>query len=126
MTLASRSTRLLGQFIDGLVGASVVIVGALISSFTSFGGGLVIMAGIFWLLFYYLFADGFGDGQSVAKRMLGMQVIVESTGKPCGLGKSFIRNILLTILGPIDWIFIFGEKRQRLGDMAAGTIVIAD
>jgi hypothetical protein len=27
-------------------------------------------------------------------------------------------------LGPIDWIFIFGERHQRLGDEAAGTIVI--
>jgi uncharacterized RDD family membrane protein YckC len=37
-----------------------------------------------------------------------------------------VRNILLSILGPIDWIFIFGERRQRLGDKAAGTIVVMD
>jgi uncharacterized RDD family membrane protein YckC len=30
------------------------------------------------------------------------------------------------ILGPIDWIFIFGDRRQRLGDKAAGTIVVVD
>jgi hypothetical protein len=33
-------------------------------------------------------------------------------------------NILLSLMGPTDWIFICGEKHQRLGDKAAGTIVI--
>lgn len=49
-----------------------------------------------------------------------------TTGAPCTYGQSFIRNLLLAVLGPIDWIFIFGERHQRLGDKAAGTIVIAD
>jgi len=26
----------------------------------------------------------------------------------------------------IDWLFIFGEKHQRLGDKVAGTIVVLD
>ena len=30
------------------------------------------------------------------------------------------------LLGPIDWIFIFGDKHQRLGDKLAGTIVVPD
>jgi uncharacterized RDD family membrane protein YckC len=30
------------------------------------------------------------------------------------------------VLGPIDWIFIFGERHQRLGDMLAGTVVITE
>ena len=41
-------------------------------------------------------------------------------------GQSFVRNVIQALLGPIDWIFIFGERRQRLGDKAAGTIVIVD
>jgi hypothetical protein len=28
------------------------------------------------------------------------------------------------LLGPIDWIFIFGDRHQRLGDKIAGTIVV--
>jgi hypothetical protein len=28
------------------------------------------------------------------------------------------------LLGPLDWIFIFGSTHQRLGDMIAGTVVI--
>ena len=55
-----------------------------------------------------------------------MHVVDDKTGEPCPFGQSFIRNVLLAVLGPIDWIFIFGERRQRLGDMAAGTIVVAE
>jgi hypothetical protein len=35
-----------------------------------------------------------------------------------------VRNISLLILTWIDWIFIFGERRQRLGDKLANTVVV--
>jgi uncharacterized RDD family membrane protein YckC len=56
---------------------------------------------------------------------LGTRVVSVETNAPCTFGQSFIRNLLLAVLGPIDWIFIFGERRQRLGDKAAGTIVVS-
>ena len=55
-----------------------------------------------------------------------MQCVDANSGAPCSFWQSFIRNLLLAVLGPIDWIFIFGERHQRLGDKAAGTIVVAD
>jgi hypothetical protein len=36
----------------------------------------------------------------------------------------FVRNLLLAILGFFDRIFILGERHQRPGDKAAGTIVV--
>jgi uncharacterized RDD family membrane protein YckC len=56
--------------------------------------------------------------------MLGMRVIDEKTRQPCTFWQSFVRNLILHLLGPIDWIFIIGERRRRLGDMLAGTIVV--
>jgi uncharacterized RDD family membrane protein YckC len=126
LPLASRSNRLLGQLLDGVVGVAPIIAGAILSSFSDALGGVVVMAGIFWSIFYYLFADGFPRGQSLGKKWLGMQVVSDETGRPCTFGQSFIRNLLLAVLGPIDWVFIFGERHQRLGDKAAGTIVIAN
>ena len=35
-----------------------------------------------------------------------------------------MRNFLLSLLSLIDWIFIIGHNRQRLGDMVASTAVI--
>lgn len=124
--LASRSNRLLGQLLDGLVGAAPFIVGVTLISVNDSLGIVVAIAGFGWSIFYYFFADGFPGGQSIGKRWLGMQVLSATTGAPCSFGQSFIRNLLLAILGPIDWIFIFGERHQRLGDKAAGTIVVAD
>jgi len=88
-------------------------------------GALIYLVGILWSLYYLLLADGMHDGQSVAKRWLGMRVVDRTTGDPCTSGQSLVRNLLLMFLGPLDWLFIFGERNQRLGDKAAGTIVIA-
>ena len=124
--LASRSTRLLGQLLDGFVGAVPLLAGVVISSFSDSLGIPIVLGGIAWSAFYYLFADGFHHGQSFDKQWLGLQVVDATSGAPCTFKQSFIRNLLLALLGPIDWIFIFGDRHQRLGDMAAGTIVIAD
>ena len=35
-----------------------------------------------------------------------------------------MRNLLLVLLGIIDWVFIVGDTRRRLGDRAAYTIVV--
>src|SRR6185295_14327998 len=86
---------------------------------------LIVLACIFAFL-YTLLADGLEGGQSFGKRMVGIRVVSMRSGKPCSFGQSFVRNLLLMILGPIDWIFIFGDRRQRLGDKAAGTIVVVD
>lgn len=131
---ASRFTRLIGQIVDGFIGAAAFVVVAPLAAIiglreTTTGG--VIAAILFaiasgWWLFYYLFSDGFTGGQSYAKRMFGMHVIDAKTRTPCSFGQSFLRNLLLLLLGPIDAIFIFGERRQRLGDMVAGTVVISE
>jgi uncharacterized RDD family membrane protein YckC len=120
---ASRGNRLLGQCVDGLIAGAPVFLIAMLSAVSPFFGLLLIPA-IIWVAFYLIFADGLHGGQSLAKQWLGMRVVDVQTGKPCSYRQSFIRNILLSILGPIDWIFIFGERHQRLGDMAAGTVVV--
>ena len=84
------------------------------------------MAGVVWALFYYLLADGLPGGQSLGKRWIGTRVIRVQTGEPCSFARSVVRNLFLAVLGPIDWVFIFGEHHQRLGDKVAGTAVVYD
>jgi uncharacterized RDD family membrane protein YckC len=123
---ASRSDRLLGQIIDGVIGALPVIGAFVISSFSGALGGVSLLGAFLWSFWYYLFADGLRDGQSFGKRYVGMRVVDARSGMSCTFGQSFVRNVLLAMLGPLDWIFIFGEQHQRLGDKAAGTVVIYD
>ena len=127
--LASRLQRLAAQFLDGLV-AGAPFVAALLVTFLLprvefVGFALIAIAAILGAL-YTLLADGLEGGQSIGKRVLGIRVVSMATGAPCTFGQSFVRNLLLMILGPIDWIFIFGERHQRLGDKLAGTIVVLD
>lgn len=131
---ASRFTRLIGQFLDGFIGACPLIVvsifAGIVGAFDNWGGNAIAMIGFFagmgWAVFYYFFSDGFTGGQSWAKQMLGIHVIDANTRRPCSYGQSFLRNLLLALLGPIDAIFIFGDRHQRLGDMLAGTVVIRE
>lgn len=124
LQLASRASRLLGQLLDGFVGGIPLIAGAILSSVSHTLGAALLLIGVAWSIFYYLFADGLPGGQSIGKRWLGMRAVDATTGAPCSFGQSFIRNVLLAVLGPIDWVFIFGERHQRLGDKAANTIVV--
>jgi uncharacterized RDD family membrane protein YckC len=124
--LASLPQRLAGQFLDGLV-ASVPAIAAFFLTFVLNRAGIVlIVVTCLFAFLYTLLADGLEGGQSWGKRMVGIRVVSMQTGAPCSFGQSFVRNLLLMILGPIDWIFIFGDRRQRLGDKAAGTIVVVD
>jgi uncharacterized RDD family membrane protein YckC len=125
-TFASRSDRLLGQMFDGIVGALPFLAAVVIMSVSDSLGVVLLLLGVLWSMAYYLFADGLRDGQSLGKRRLGTRVVDAETGAPCTFGQSFVRNLLLAVLGPLDWIFIFGERHQRLGDKAAGTVVIYD
>ena len=73
---------------------------------------------------YFVFADALPNGQSLGKIPLGICVVSKTTGKPCTVFQSFARNVLTPVLGVVDAILILGEKRQRLGDRFANTIVI--
>ena len=69
--------RLIGQLVDGLVGAAPIVAGAIISAGSEGLGVVLMIGGIIWSLFYYLLADGLPGGQSFGKRWLGMRVISE-------------------------------------------------
>ena len=123
--LPSRITRFLGQFLDGMIGFAPVFGAILVSLVNEKLGTVLVVAALIFAVLYYFLADALQDGQSWAKRLLGMAVVDARTGAPCSLGQSFVRNFLLAILGPFDWIFIFGGEKRRLGDIAAGTQVVA-
>ena len=121
--LASLGDRLVGQIIDDCVAfilAFVCGVGFMNTDLAEQAR----TAGLFVALAYLLLSDSFGRGQSYGKRPLGIAVVDSTTGQPCKAWQSLLRNVLLLALGPVDWVFIFGSTRRRLGDFAAGTKVI--
>lgn len=84
----------------------------------------------FWFtIIYFFMCEAFLDGQTVGKRSQNIKV-VRIDGKPVSLSDLLLRSVLLLM----DFLLTFGalgallilttERRQRLGDMAAGTTSI--
>jgi uncharacterized RDD family membrane protein YckC len=122
--IASPVRRLAGQFLDGAVIYLGFIIAVLVGEVSDALGSVALIGAVVFGVGYLWFADGLPNGQSLGKRLLHMNVIDQNSGLPCSFGQSFLRNFLLSVLGPIDWVFIFTGDRQRLGDKAAHTIVV--
>jgi uncharacterized RDD family membrane protein YckC len=121
----------------GIVIVIVLVVGGIFGSdvgpdapaSSRFGAGdrLLIIALVFG---YYWATEAFMGGQTLGKRVLGIRV-VRVDGSPAGAGAIFVR----TLLRVVDGLFLYlvalisvlatGPRRQRLGDLAAKTRVVA-
>jgi uncharacterized RDD family membrane protein YckC len=100
-----------------------------------FGSGLAlwILAIAFMLSFtiyagYFVFFETLWQGQTLGKRFAKIRV-VRDDGRPIGLQQAALRGLLR----PFDeflfigaFLILLGRQEKRLGDFAAGTIVIQD
>jgi uncharacterized RDD family membrane protein YckC len=71
-----------------------------------------------------------GGGRTPGKRALGLRV-VRIDGAPVGLPESLARNVLRAIELPLGYapgvlMIALGSRRQRLGDLVGGTLVVRD
>lgn len=150
LTLAGLGSRFVASVIDtaiswGIILALLLLIGLLASGSSSGGGDgggdgtgavLFAFAVITVLLFlaqfgYYVLFETLASGRTPGKRLAGLRVVTE-TGAPVGFVASALRNLvrLVDILPGtylVGTIAIFFSKRnQRLGDMAAGTVVVRE
>jgi uncharacterized RDD family membrane protein YckC len=77
---------------------------------------------------YYVLLEGY-LGQTVGKMATGIKVVTEATGQAPGIGAAAVRTLLRLIDGLFSYAVAFitalaSAKRQRLGDMAAHTLVV--
>ncbi len=97
------------------------------------GGGIALMGilvGMGAALFYAFLLEGTWDGYTVGKKLFGIKVIKED-GSECDVGSAFVRNLLRIIDGLFYYLIGFvvmaaSDKRQRIGDRLAGTVVVRD
>ncbi|MFI5450327.1 MAG: RDD family protein [Candidatus Bathyarchaeia archaeon] len=99
-------------------------------SFDLFGAGALTLLAAWWLisLLYFAILEG-TKGATIGKMLLKIKVVQED-GKPCGIVPAFVRNIL-RIVDALPILYIIGillisrsDKKQRLGDRVAKTVVI--
>lgn len=112
--LASPWLRLGAQLINGVLIIVTLVVGYLVRTL------------VLW-----------NQGTNPGKKMCGLTVVKADTGQVCTFGDMLVRNfvfggLVLNLVGGIslgigtlvDAFMIFGDRRQRLVDRMAGTLVV--
>jgi uncharacterized RDD family membrane protein YckC len=134
--IAELGSRVGAGLIDGLILGGVLTVIQILVGVAGLIGllGLGDLAAALYAAFLLLIAFGYHpffeeiwNGQTPGKRAFGLRVI-QTDGQPVGLGPVLLRNLLrpfdllLALMGA--FLILFTRRRQRLGDLVAGTIVV--
>jgi uncharacterized RDD family membrane protein YckC len=130
--LAGVGSRFIAAAIDFTIQLTLVVAAAIL--FLAFGvgggaGGGLFAISVFLVFFVYDVAfEVLSGGRTPGKRWTGLRV-VRTGGEPVGFVTSSIRNLLR----PVDFLpsfYLLGiasilltKRNQRLGDLAAGTVV---
>jgi uncharacterized RDD family membrane protein YckC len=129
--------RIVATIVDGLIfGALFTVMTMLFGSFSSVGiadwnGSMPVLPSLLYgviVVLYYMFLEDYLV-QTVDKMLLGIEVVREDNGAAPGLGGATTRPLLRLIDGLFSYLVAFiavlvSRKNQRLGDMAAHTLVV--
>ncbi len=131
--LAGPSARSSAYLLDTLVRAALLLLAAALAmcagmSLPGFSIGFFLVA---WFLVewgYFAFFEWIWSGQTIGKKAMGIRV-VERHGHPLSAWSALVRNLIraadsVGMYGPCFVSMILSGKMQRLGDLAAGTMVI--
>ena len=121
--LASRFARMFAFFLDSIIVFWLSAILSIFSRFFFFAEFSFIFAPFLLWCCGMLFLDGFSNGQGIGKKILSMQVIRLKDGKPGTFKDSFVRR-LTSFFQPFDVLFSLGNKKQRMGDLFAETVVV--
>jgi uncharacterized RDD family membrane protein YckC len=133
--LAGPSRRLMAYLIDQVlllgVTLAVFVVSMMVSLGSAAGIGPALVAYFALNWGYAAFCEGLFNGQTVGKRGLGIRV-VSDRGVPISGAQAVLRNLVGAVDG-VGFFFqiglasmILSGKFQRLGDLAAGTMVVIE
>lgn len=133
--LAGIGSRIFAAFLDAVVMVILLMSGAFLSTAimpASAGMGILLflLVVLFVVAGYSILLESVWNGQTVGKKLMGIRVRM-ADGSPVTLGAAAVRSVLrlgdllLPVLMAIDIILLFLSPRaQRLGDIAANTIVV--
>jgi uncharacterized RDD family membrane protein YckC len=143
MPIAGLGSRFIALLVDtliwlaGLILLSIAfwIVSPAVGAFSrlSYQWTVALVTFLFFLLYwgYFTLFEAFWNGRTPGKRAVRIRVI-QSSGRPIGLFESMARNFIrcidqIPLIYAVGMISIFATRQhQRLGDLAAGTLVVRD
>lgn len=130
--------RVVATIIDGLIFGTVYWLLALAfgdirteGEAANWASNLPAWASVAYGLFvvgYYILLEGY-LGQTIGKMATGIKVVTEATGTTPGVAPATVRTVMRLVDGLFSYLVAFvtvltSSERQRLGDMAARTLVI--
>ena len=134
LTLAGVGSRFLAAIVDTIIQAATLL---LIVLFVSLAGSSGVVAGLGIVLSFLVFLgydilfETKASGRTPGKRVTGLRV-VRRGGGPVGFRISAVRN-LLRVVDLLPGTYLVGiisilatKQNQRLGDLAAGTLVLRE
>lgn len=138
VTLAGLGSRIAASLVDSTIQVVVLVIATVGAAAAGdvFDSVMVVfgLTGLMWLglmLGYFVVFEVLNHGRTPGKAMFHIRVIAVD-GQPVGFGQSMVRNLLrlvdlfplFPVLGPIA--ILASERNQRIGDLAAGTVVVRD
>jgi|AntRauMinimDraft_4_1070384.scaffolds.fasta_scaffold00018_66 uncharacterized RDD family membrane protein YckC len=128
-------TDVVGARVGAQIVDNIVTVAALLGVFfAGMAAGLPGMLSLFLGVAvggYYMFLlEGAWDGKTLGKHLFGIKVVTED-GSECGYVDSLVRNVLQIVDGFFYYavglvLMASSDKRQRLGDRVADTVVVPE
>jgi len=131
LRLAGVGSRFSAGLIDLAIQAALVAVTGLLAGLAGGGlaAGIILIVGVFLATVVYdVLFEVRAAGRTPGKRVLGLRVVL-ADGGPVGLRASAVRNLIRLIEGfalsyvPAILSILITRDNQRLGDLAAGTVV---
>jgi uncharacterized RDD family membrane protein YckC len=134
--LAGPARRAVAYGIDSAIRGTIIFVVAMLAAIASIdrifsgwkeGALLLVLFLVEWG--YFVACETLMNGSSIGKRAVGLRVVTRE-GLPISFGDSVLRNLLrapdfLPSAYALGFLVMVGDKSfRRLGDLAAGTIVI--
>jgi uncharacterized RDD family membrane protein YckC len=136
LVLAGLASRFIAELIDGTL--TLLLIGAMIALAALAGGtGGIALASIavggamLISVAYNVAFEVLASGRTPGKRWNGLRVVMEG-GEPVGLRASSVRNLVRLIEGPPLFYapaivsILVTRRNQRLGDLAANTLVVRE
>ena len=139
LTLAGVGSRFASALVDYLIqflilaGLGILLVEAGLDPFAGDGFATAIWTVSFFAIFlgYNIAFEVLNSGRTPGKRLNGLRVVRES-GAPVNFAASAVRNVL-RIVDILPGFYLVGmgsilatSRNQRLGDLAAGTLVLRE
>jgi uncharacterized RDD family membrane protein YckC len=139
-TIAGVGSRIVAQILDNLVAipltfVAVLLAGSLASVFVTssegadFANAAIGIFAFFVYFGYFLVAEAVTSGKTPGKSAMGLRVI-RVDGSAVDFGAVAVRNLVrvidfsVVLIGLV--VMFFQPQTRRLGDLAAGTVVVRD